>query len=97
MGILDRAKHAADGLRQGFSGDARESEQQYRDLGMLAYLTATGRPIDEADRQRLISALWATEQGGRLPAFRLVTSAPPPAPPPPLHQPPQATQEAPPA
>jgi len=55
------------------------ARKQYRDLGMIAYLTATGRPIDEADRQRLINQLWSTEQAGRLPAFRLLT--PPPAPP----------------
>ena len=51
----------------------RDSEQAYRDLGMLAYLTTTGRPIDEADRQRLVNRLWALEQQGTLPAFRLVT------------------------
>ncbi len=61
----------------------RDSEQAYRDLGMLAYLTATGRPIDEADRQRVVNTLWAIEQQGKLPAFRLVTSPPPPPPPPP--------------
>jgi hypothetical protein len=83
MGLLDRTKQAADEVRQslGGAGASRDSEQHYRDLGMLAYLTATGRPIDEADRQRLISGLWSMEQSGRLPAFRLVTSAPPPSPP----------------
>ena len=85
MGFLDRAKGAADDLRSNLAGgDARESEHQYRDLGMIAYLTATGRPIDEADRQRLINQLWATEQSGRLPAFRLLTPPPPPAPVPPV-------------
>jgi hypothetical protein len=83
MGFMDKAKEAADDLRASLAGgDARVSEQQYRDLGMIAYLTATGRPIDEADRQRLINQLWSTEQAGRLPAFRLLT--PPPAPPPPV-------------
>jgi hypothetical protein len=83
MGFMDKAKGAADDLRASFAGGgARDSEQQYRDLGMIAYLTATGRPIDEADRQRLINQLWSTEQAGRLPAFRLLT--PPPAPPRPV-------------
>jgi hypothetical protein len=83
MGFMDKAKEAADDLRASFaSSEVRDSEQHYRDLGMLAYLTATGRPIDEADRQRLISGIWAIEQSGKLPAFRLVTAAPPPPPPP---------------
>jgi hypothetical protein len=81
MGLMDKAKEAADDLRSTLTGgEAKVSEQQYRDLGMIAYLTATGRPIDEADRQRLINQLWAAEQQGRLPAFRLVTHAPPPTP-----------------
>jgi hypothetical protein len=83
MGFMDKARDAAGDLRSTFTGnEARDSESHYRDLGMIAYLTATGRPIDEADRQRLINGLWAIEQSGKLPAFRLVTP-PPPAPPPP--------------
>ena len=82
MGFMDKAREAADDLRSSFAGnEARDSESHYRDLGMIAYLTATGRPIDEADRQRLINGLWAIEQGGKLPAFRLVTPPPPPPPP----------------
>jgi hypothetical protein len=78
MGFMDKARDAAGDLRSSFGGhEARDSESHYRDLGMIAYLTATGRPIDEADRQRLINGLWAMEQGGRLPAFRLVTPPPP--------------------
>jgi len=81
MGFMDKARDAAGDLRSSFgANEARDSESHYRDLGMIAYLTATGRPIDEADRQRLINGLWAMEQGGRLPAFRLVTP-PPPQPP----------------
>jgi hypothetical protein len=79
MGFMDRAKDAAEDLRTSFAGEGRDAEQAYRDLGMLAYLTTTGRPIDEADRQRLVTALWTLEQQGRLAPFRLVTS-PPPAP-----------------
>ena len=84
MGFMDKAKEAADDLKASFaSTEVRDSEQAYRDLGMLAYLTATSRPIDEADRQRVVNTLWAIEQQGKLPAFRLVTSPPPPPPPPP--------------
>ena len=84
MGFMDKAKEAADDLKASFaSTEVRDSEQAYRDLGMLAYLTATSRPIDEADRQRLMNTLWAIEQQGKLPAFRLLTSPPPPPPPPP--------------
>ena len=84
MGFMDKAKEAAEDLKASFaSNEVRDSEQSYRDLGMLAYLTTTGRPIDEADRQRLINTLWTIEQQGKLPAFRLVTSPPPPPPPPP--------------
>lgn len=82
MGFMDRVREMGEDLKTGFaSNEVRVSEQAYRDLGMLAYLTTTGRPIDEADRQRLVNAIWALEQQGRLPAFRLVT-APPPAQPP---------------
>ena len=84
MGFMDRAKEAAEDLKASFAtNEVRDSEQAYRDLGMLAYLTTTGRPIDEADRQRLVNLLYAQEQRGALPAFRLVTAPPPPPPPPP--------------
>ena len=88
MGFMDKAKEAAEDLKASFaSNEVRDAEQSYRDLGMLAYLTTTGRPIDEADRQRLINTLWTIEQQGKLPAFRLVTSPPPPPPPPPPRPP----------
>jgi hypothetical protein len=96
MGFMDKAREAADDLRSSFTGnEARDSESHYRDLGMIAYLTATGRPIDEADRQRLINGLWAIEQGGKLPAFRLVTPPPPPPPPMPAAPPVPAAPPAP--
>jgi hypothetical protein len=81
MGFMDKAKEAAEDLRASFATtEVRDSEQAYRDLGMIAYLTTTGRPIDEADRQRLVNTLWALEQQAKLPPFRLVTSPPPPPP-----------------
>jgi hypothetical protein len=94
MGFMDKAKEAAEDLKASFATtEVRDSEQAYRDLGMIAYLTTTGRPIDEADRQRLVNTLWALEQQAKLPPFRLVTSPPPPPPPPP----PPVPQAAPPA
>ena len=93
MGFMDRAKEAAEDLKASFATtEVRDSEQAYRDLGMIAYLTTTGRPIDEADRERLVNTLWALEQQAKLPPFRLVTSPPPPPPPPP----PPVPQAAPP-
>ena len=63
MGFMDKAKEAAEDLKASFATtEVRDSEQAYRDLGMIAYLTTTGRPIDEADRQRLVNTLWALEQ-----------------------------------
>ena len=93
MGFMDKAKEAAEDLKASFaSNEVRDSEQAYRDLGMIAYLTTTGRPIDESDRQRLLNTLWAIEQQGKLPAFRLVTAAPPPPPPQPQAAPPPPPQ-----
>jgi hypothetical protein len=95
MGFMDKAKEAAEDLKASFATtEVRDSEQAYRDLGMIAYLTTTGRPIDEADRQRLVNTLWTLEQQAKLPPFRLVTSPPPPPPPPP---PAPAAPAAPPA
>ena len=85
MGFMDKAKEAAEDLKASFATtEVRDSEQAYRDLGMIAYLTTTGRPIDEADRQRLVNTLWALEQQAKLPPFRLVTSPPPPPSPAPI-------------
>jgi outer membrane biosynthesis protein TonB len=96
MGFMDKAKEAAEDLKASFaSTEVRDSEQAYRDLGMLAYLTTTGRPIDEADRQRLLNTLWAIEQQGKLPAFRLATAVPPPPPPQPQAAPPPPPAPAP--
>jgi hypothetical protein len=98
MGFMDKAKEAAEDLKASFATtEVRDSEQAYRDLGMIAYLTTTGRPIDEADRQRLVNTLWTLEQQAKLPPFRLVTSPPPPPPPPPPAPAAPAAPPAPPA
>ena len=66
MGFMDKAKEAAEDLKASFATtEVRDSEQAYRDLGMIAYLTTTGRPIDEADRQRLIQLALAWHELAR--------------------------------
>ena len=50
MGFMDKAKEAAEDLKASFATtEVRDSEQQYRDLGMLAYLIAT-EPADRRGR-----------------------------------------------
>src|SRR4051794_35441139 len=94
MGFLDDAKRAADKLAakadEAISGATSGStagpppEKCFRDLGMLAYLHATGRDYPPAEWQRLLDALRGAEARGPL-NFTLVTLQPPPAavPPPP--------------
>lgn len=90
MGFLDKAKDLAakadsaianSGLGGPGSG-AKEADKLYRDLGLLAYLEATGRPVEEADRTRLLDGLRSMESQGQLPSFALTTAVPPPPPPP---------------
>ena len=90
MGFLDKAKAAATELsakadqalaNQGLAGPAaagKHADKHLRDLGVLAYLEATGRPADPAEKARLIEALQGFESQGALPSFALQTAAPPP-------------------
>ena len=60
-------------------------DRALRDLGVLAYLDATGRAVDPAERERVLTSLRELEAGGRLGPLT-VTPAPygsPGAPPPP--------------
>jgi hypothetical protein len=94
MGFLDDAKRAADKVAakadEAISGASTGGaagpppEKCFRDLGMLAYLEATGRDFPQAERDRLVYALRDAEGRGPL-NFTLQTAAPPPAavPPPP--------------
>ena len=94
MGFLDKAKAAADNLAakadEAISGATSgpqagpPPEKCFRDLGMLAYLEATGRDFPAAERERLLTALRDAEGRGPL-NLTLQTAAPPPAavPPPP--------------
>jgi hypothetical protein len=92
MGFLDKAKAAASDLaakadtalgsaglggpKQPGGGDA---DGYFRDLGVLTYLEASGRPADPEDRLRVMSALQELESTGAIRSFALHT-APAPAP-----------------
>ncbi len=98
MGFLDKAKAAANDLASkadsalsstglggpGAPGGA-QPEQCFRDLGVLAYLEASGRPFPENQRERLLAALRESESRGAIPSFDLQTADPAPGsvPPPP--------------
>jgi hypothetical protein len=76
------------------SGDA---DRALRDLGVLSYLEATGRPASAQDKARVLATLHELESTGRLgrlsvstapgapppPPGAAATAAPPPPPPPP--------------
>ncbi len=86
MGFLDKAKAMADqamnSAESSLSGapSPKQAEPMLRDLGVLAYLEATGRPAPDADeqRQRCVEGIQAVEQQAQL--NLQMTSAPPPAP-----------------
>lgn len=58
-------------------------DRTLRDFGVLAYLEATGRPVPEADRERLLAELRALEASGRLGPLTLTPTYAPGGPPPP--------------
>lgn len=84
MGFLDKAKAMADELAQkadtalagsGLGGPGAGADKYLRDLGVLAYLDAAGRPVAEADRERVMGALRDLEQRGEIGPLTLQTSA----------------------
>lgn len=90
MGFLDKAKAAANELAAkadtalansglGGSGAAVSPEKLLRDLGVVAYLEAAGRPAPEGERERIVTALGELEQAGTLPALVLQTTPAPAA------------------
>ena len=115
MGFLDKAKAAANELAQkadtalagsGLGGPGASADRYLRDLGVITYLEAAGRPVPEADRDRVMGALRDLEQRGEIGALTLQTTAaqasavpPPPgaaqAPPPPAGATPPPPQSAP--
>ncbi len=90
MGFLDKAKAAANELAAkadtalansglGGPGAAVSPEKLLRDLGVVAYLEATGRPVPDGERERLLAALGDLETAGTLPPLVLQTTPAPPA------------------
>lgn len=99
MGLLDKAKGLADqamakadeAMNSASSGGVGKQADAYlRDLGVLAYLEATGRPAPDAEmqRERCMTALGQLEGQGPLNLAMGSVAPPPPgaaagAPPPP--------------
>ena len=96
MGFLDKAKAAANDLAAkadtamagsglGGPGGGGQPDKLFRDLGVLAYLEATGRSAPEGERERVMGTLREVEQRGGISSFALQTAAPAPGsvPPPP--------------
>jgi hypothetical protein len=89
MGFLDKAKAAATDLAAkadtalagaglgGGSGAYQDSDSYLRDLGVITYLQATGRPVADDDRERVLAALSTMEQNGQLRSLALRTGAGP--------------------
>ena len=91
MSFLDKAKAAANDLAAkadtalGSSGmggpkapGSGDADRYFRDLGVLAFLEADGRPADPQERQRVMTALQELEARGAIPSFALHTAPPPP-------------------
>ncbi|GAA4115470.1 hypothetical protein GCM10022415_11970 [Knoellia locipacati] len=93
MGFLDKAKAAANDLAAkadgamaqagintpgSTSGTSAATDRLLRDLGVLAYLDATGRAAPEGERDRVMAGLREAEQQGGFSSFALRTTPPPP-------------------
>ena len=65
----------------GFGGAGAASaagDRALRDLGVLTYLEATGRPSSAQDRDRVLAALRGLESSGQLGSLTLSAAPPPP-------------------
>jgi len=104
MSFFERAKAAATDLaakadvamnQAGIAtpGSTGGGDRALRDLGVLAYLEATGRPPSPDDRARVIATLRELESAGRLGPL---TVSPPPGATPPPPPPPGASATPPP-
>lgn len=91
MGLLDKAKAAATDIAakadtklasSGLGGpggtSAKDADRLFRDLGVITYLEANGRPGSAEDRERVMAALTEMETRGAIGNLALQTSAPPP-------------------
>ncbi len=92
MSFFDRAKAAASDLaakadvamaNAGISVPGIGGDRALRDMGVLAWLEATGRPVDPADRERVMTALRELETAGRLGPLTVTPAEPYGTPPPP--------------
>ncbi|GEO33574.1 hypothetical protein [Cellulomonas aerilata] len=91
MGFLDKAKAAANdltakvdtalagsGLGTPGGSAGADAERYLRDLGVLAFLDAQGRPTPEVERARVLGALRDLEARGAIHGLTLHTAPPPP-------------------
>ena len=89
MGFLDKAKAAASDLAAkadtalansglGGPGATASPEKLLRDLGVVAYLEATGRSTPEGEKERLMGTLRELEASNVLAPLVLHTTPPPP-------------------
>ena len=92
MSFFERAKAAASDLaakadvamtNAGISVPGIGSDRALRDLGVLAWLDANGRPVDAADRERVMATLRDLEAAGRLGPLTVTPAEPYGTPPPP--------------
>lgn len=94
MSFFEKAKAAASDLaakadvamtNAGVNVPGMGGDKALRDLGVIAWMDATGRPVADADRQRVMATLRDLESSGRLGPLTLTPPAPaygtPPPPP----------------
>jgi len=80
---MDKARAAASDLAAKAdsaraSGSGGDTDRYFRDLGVLAYLEACGRPAPSEERERVMDALKGMEARGAIGTLTLQTAAPPP-------------------
>ncbi len=92
MSFFERAKAAASDLaakadvamtNAGVGIPGIGPDRALRDLGVVAWMDATGRPVDPADRERVMATLRDLETAGRLGPLTLTPAQPYGTPPPP--------------
>jgi hypothetical protein len=95
VGFMDKAKAAANELAAkadtalagsglgGPGGAGGQGERLLRDLGVLTYLEAAGRPVPAGELDRVLGQLRDADQRGVLPNLALQTAAGSAVPPPP--------------
>ena len=84
MGFLDKAKAAATDLAAkadtalasaGAAGPRpADADALFRDLGVLTYLEASGRPADAVERDRVLTALRTLDDAGSIRSYSALPS-----------------------